>query len=163
MIVRGHRKLPFLCCIGFICLLAVWHQSPWTTTRVYERLTLLKDVDIQQSIPSGAENGMWKAWSGRPSLPKVVNPELVAGNTGSMKPQELLESETPARPWVTVPSNSILHASLPQDASSWPKDIKEYVKGMLEWDRPNWEGHWPPFADYVNKEYDPNRWERFDL
>ncbi|KAF2743510.1 hypothetical protein M011DRAFT_430883, partial [Sporormia fimetaria CBS 119925] len=37
------------------------------------------------------------------------------------------------------------------------------MKQMLEWPRPTWEGHWPPFKDYVDREYDPNRWEYFPL
>ena len=41
-------------------------------------------------------------------------------------------------------------------------DWTSYVKGMLKWPRPSWEGHWPPFSDYIGKEYDPNRWEYFD-
>jgi len=43
----------------------------------------------------------------------------------------------------------------------WPTNLKEYMKEMLDWDRPSWQGHWPPFQDYVDKAYDPNRWERF--
>ena len=162
-IVRGYRKLALLCCIGFICSLAVWWQSPWTTTHLYERLTLLGDVETQQSLPSGDEIGVWKPWRGRPSVPKVVKPELSVGVSGSMEPQERLGLERPAPPWVTGLLNSASNASVPQDAPSWPKDLKEYIKGMLKWDRPNWQGHWPPFADYVDKEYDPNRWERFAL
>ncbi|KAF2727840.1 hypothetical protein EJ04DRAFT_593844 [Polyplosphaeria fusca] len=45
----------------------------------------------------------------------------------------------------------------------FPADWKAYMKAMLQWPRPNWNGHWPPFGDYKNMEYDPNRWENFDL
>ena len=37
------------------------------------------------------------------------------------------------------------------------------MKKMLDWGRPTWDGHWPPFNDYVDKEYDPNRWEQFPM
>ena len=44
------------------------------------------------------------------------------------------------------------------------EELKNYVKNILSrWGRPTWNGHWPPFADYVDKEYDPNRWEKFPL
>jgi hypothetical protein len=42
-------------------------------------------------------------------------------------------------------------------------DWKKYMEGMLKWPRPNWDGHWPPFEDYVDKQYDPNRWEQFPM
>ncbi|KAH7134982.1 hypothetical protein B0J11DRAFT_148814 [Dendryphion nanum] len=43
-------------------------------------------------------------------------------------------------------------------------ELKSYVKSLLRsWGRPTWDGHWPPFADYADKEYDPNRWEKFAI
>jgi hypothetical protein len=42
-------------------------------------------------------------------------------------------------------------------------DIEEYMKDMLIWQRPeNKDGHWPPYQDYIGRNYDPNRWEAFD-
>lgn len=42
------------------------------------------------------------------------------------------------------------------------QDSKTYMEGMLDWSRPNRQGHWPPYEDYVDRKYDPNRWEEFD-
>jgi hypothetical protein len=164
MVVRSHRKLVLLSCLGFAFLLGAWHRSQWTTMNVYERLTHVKGAG-KYSIQYGNENGAGRKWFDGLSIPKVMNSELAAGGTGTVDSQEPLERENfPSTPWwVTVPSKSNSNASRPQDAPSWPKDLKRYMSGMLKWDRPNWEGHWPPFADYVDKEYDPNRWEQFEL
>lgn len=40
----------------------------------------------------------------------------------------------------------------------------EYMKDMLDWSRPEHRnGHWPAYEDYVDADYDPNRWEGFKL
>jgi hypothetical protein len=41
-------------------------------------------------------------------------------------------------------------------------DVKEYMDAVLNWERPiSEDGHWPPYRDFVGKDYDPNRWEGF--
>lgn len=45
-----------------------------------------------------------------------------------------------------------------------PVERAEYMQDMLDWSRPEHRnGHWPPYEDYVDKDYDPNRWEGFKL
>lgn len=40
----------------------------------------------------------------------------------------------------------------------------EYMQDILDWSRPEHRnGHWPPYEDYIDKDYDPNRWEGFKL
>lgn len=42
-------------------------------------------------------------------------------------------------------------------------DVDEYMKDLLIWQRPeNKDGHWPPYRDFIGRDYDPNRWEAFD-
>jgi hypothetical protein len=42
--------------------------------------------------------------------------------------------------------------------------VDEYMGDILRWERPNErEGHWPPYKDFINRDYDPNRWEGFQL
>lgn len=41
--------------------------------------------------------------------------------------------------------------------------MADYMKKMLDWERPTGAGHWPPYNDFVNTDYDPNRWEAFDM
>jgi hypothetical protein len=52
-----------------------------------------------------------------------------------------------------------MNRTRPATEATW----RRYMKNMLKWPRPNWNGHWPPFGDYIGKEYDPNRWEHFDM
>ena len=40
-------------------------------------------------------------------------------------------------------------------------EIGEYLRDLLRWQRPSRGDHWPPYADYKDKDYDPNRWEAF--
>jgi hypothetical protein len=39
--------------------------------------------------------------------------------------------------------------------------IGEYLRDLLRWQRPNRGDHWPPYNDYKDRDYDPNRWEAF--
>jgi hypothetical protein len=46
--------------------------------------------------------------------------------------------------------------------SKWSVAFDEYMRDILKWDRPNEkDGHWPPYRDFKNRDYDPNRWEGF--
>ena len=44
-----------------------------------------------------------------------------------------------------------------------PSNMQDYIQEMLQWPRPTWDGHWPGFGDYIDKDYDPNRWEEFSV
>lgn len=38
------------------------------------------------------------------------------------------------------------------------------MANMLKWNRPGkGNNHWPPYGDYHHSDYDPNRWEGFDM
>ncbi|THY80515.1 hypothetical protein D6C93_09875 [Aureobasidium pullulans] len=39
------------------------------------------------------------------------------------------------------------------------KELQAKIKEFIQWDRPNKGSHWPGYGDYVDKDYDPNRWE----
>lgn len=39
------------------------------------------------------------------------------------------------------------------------KELQAKIQEFIQWDRPNKGGHWPGYGDYVDKDYDPNRWE----
>jgi hypothetical protein len=121
MIIRSFHPLAVLVCMSLVCLIGVWHQSPWTTADVYERLSSFK---IENEKP--------------------------------------LQDETSTPPWISASDAEEGNTSIPQKAPWWPQDLKAYVQAMMKWERPTWTGRWPPYADYVDKAYDPNRWEAFD-
>ncbi len=58
------------------------------------------------------------------------------------------------------------HGSIPAaegNAGDDRPDVEEYMRDMLIWERPeNRDGHWPPYRDFVSRDYDPNRWETFE-
>jgi hypothetical protein len=158
MLVRSPRRLAFFSLVAFVCIIAVLQQSPWASTSVYEQLPLFysspsSPTPSPDSRPSSSPNSSLEnnpnVASGRPQDQEVVDAELQ--NTGT--------SNKPLPPWTTASSKpSPLDYSPPQ-----PTNLKEYMKEMLNWRRPSWDGHWPPFLDYVDKEYDPNRWEEFEM
>jgi len=66
------------------------------------------------------------------------------------------KSYGPEKPSSTIP--------LPSPPTELAVQRDEYLKDMLDWSRPEHRnGHWPPYEDYVDKDYDPNRWEGFKL
>jgi hypothetical protein len=136
MLVRATRKVLFT--LSFIVLALVWsHHKSWTPSSVYHPLSLLKNV---------RPNAMENATSVQPAAEGVLKVENYP--------------PTPTGPpWAA-------HTTDPYPRQKKPSkflDMKKYMKDMLQWDRPTWEGHWPPFGDYVDKGYDPNRWEQFEM
>ncbi|KAF2191984.1 hypothetical protein K469DRAFT_719047 [Zopfia rhizophila CBS 207.26] len=133
MLIRSPRKLAFLSLFAFIFILVVLHQSPWASSNVYEQLPLFHS-------PKPHHDGS--------TTPDVVDAELQSGTTSKPSPA-----------WTTGSSKT---SPLDYASSPRPTNLKQYMKDMLSWNRPSWHGHWPPFGDYINKGYDPNRWEAFD-
>jgi hypothetical protein len=39
------------------------------------------------------------------------------------------------------------------------KELQAKIKEFIQWDPPDKSDHWPGYGDYVDKDYDPNRWE----
>ncbi|KAF2467795.1 uncharacterized protein BDR25DRAFT_316432 [Lindgomyces ingoldianus] len=139
MLVRSPRKLVFLSLVAFIFILAVLQQSPWAASNVYEQLPLF------QSPTPPHENGSGDA----------------SGSKSSDGPDKARVGGKPSVPWaIDGGKTNPLDLGVPEPR---PTDLKEYMKNMLNWTRPTWNGHWPPFGDYVDKDYDPNRWEEFEM
>ncbi|KAJ4293318.1 hypothetical protein N0V90_008600 [Kalmusia sp. IMI 367209] len=112
----------------------------------------------QNHIPSddASEAGPASIQSLSPNI--LLEPLLAAGATKHSKPEEPLISQNLALPWRAQPEkdNSLDYQPVQ------PQNLTAYMKEMLDWNRPNWDGHWPPFKDYEHMDYDPNRWEEFD-
>lgn len=188
MLVRSPRKLVFLAFAAFFFVLLVLRQSPWVdgTALVYEQIPLwhagekggaANQGQDELTSQTGNENG-----NGNPNVndigntvseggksnadedksSSVVDAELSAGGAPSTGVSTVVpEDEEPSKvtpPWVSDSSKGS-----PLDYTPKPTDLKKYLREMLNWNRPSWNGHWPPFNDYVDKEYDPNRWEQFDM
>ena len=156
----------------------VLQQSPWARSDVYEHVRAfgvgmekslgaipgmrhdrlqahLGDGDAKIADGNGGKEGEQKEEKTKDA---VILPSAVA------IPKEVSTSAaaTPTQthpPWVTDPARTA-PVSPP---TSRPTNIKEHMQSLLKWDRPNWGGHWPPFDVYIDKGYDPNRWEQFDM
>ena len=49
--------------------------------------------------------------------------------------------------------------------STLPYDQQQaYMQDMLHWNRPGHvDGHWPDYEAFEHQDYDPNRWEGFEM
>lgn len=167
MFVRSPRRFAILACIAFVFIFAVLQQSPWAQEQAYQRIPLF---DLVGRPPDGSRTTLETtheqapledAWQHaipkpKPSPSAVVNVALPPPAVMSKAPVDKTE---PQPPWVTAPSRTA--SFIPPTPR--PSNMREYMRKMLKWPRPSWDGHWPPFGDYINKAYDPNRWEQFDM
>lgn len=167
MLVRSPRRFAILSFIAFALIFTVLQQSPWTQPKVYEQLPLF-DLGSRPPDQSPIEDGIQAysedAWQHAVPFvtPAVTDGELVASRPGLSSHMVSVPNSQPTKsspPWVTAPS---LTASFVPPTPR-PLSMKEYMKEMLKWSRPTWDGHWPPFKEYIDKAYDPNRWEQFDM
>lgn len=169
MLFRSPRRFAILTFVSFVFIVAVLQQSPWVNQKVYARISLfssgtskpnqepIHSQDTDQSLPQR----LGDFWHQPPptATPTAIDVELVAGGTGSNPVIVPVADSKPNPPWVTAPSRTASFVP----PTPRPTNVKDYIIKMLQWSRPSWNGHWPPFEDYVDKEYDPNRWEQFDM
>ncbi|KAF2200918.1 hypothetical protein GQ43DRAFT_472274 [Delitschia confertaspora ATCC 74209] len=156
MLVRSPRRLALLALFSFLLILLIVHQSPWVGgSNVYEQLPLFKserpDLDVSTTAGVGAFDS---------ATQDVADEHLKAEAEATVKLKDAGSNSGPRPPWTTTTTSK----PSPLDyQEKRPGSLKQYMLEMLDWNRPSWGGHWPPFGDYVNKEYDPNRWEEFDV
>jgi hypothetical protein len=176
MFFRSPRRFAIFSFVTLLFICVVLRQSPWAQEKVYERISLynLERQPAEQELlheTHEPQAPLEDAWQHALPMPgahpssvqahqatgpaKVVPPPMET----SREPAPKSKSSKPYPPWVTAPSRT--GSFIPPTPR--PTNMKEYVKKMLKWPRPSWDGHWPPFQDYVNKAYDPNRWEHFDM
>lgn len=193
MLVRSPRRFAILSFVAFIFIFAVLQESPWAKQNVYEqlpplfksgssRLNLTEVIGLesdklqahledawQYAIPASTPVAAGKEEDKKEPVPTpiAIDAGLVAGGADAGAPIVSIEDAKPIAtkvsdaqpPWVTDASRTEPIAP----TFSRPANVKEYIQKMLKWSRPSWDGHWPPFRDYINKAYDPNRWEQFEM
>lgn len=179
-----------LACFAFVFIFVVLQQSPWAHKNVYEPIkmfsaesrpweripglsndrlqTHLEDEEASRDgVPATESSSREKeeAWQHAVPSPPASHKEegILAEELKAEHPNTSVEIPTPATrahpPWVTEPARK----EPKRPPYSRPKNMKDRLQSILRWNRPTWEGHWPPFRDYVDKAYDPNRWEQFDM
>lgn len=87
--------------------------------------------------------------------PKVIAVDHTSTSSHSSSASSSTSHSTSA---TTAASESDKASISPIEHSSY-SEIQEKIKEFIQWDRPDTPGHWPGYGDYVNKDYDPNRWE----
>jgi len=174
MFVRSPRRFAILSSLAFVFIFALLQQSPWAHEKVYERMPLFDlgrrptDQELLHEGQGASQAHLDDAWQHAVPLPGAkptitLPPPMVVSHEPVKEPvKEPAATPTKTKtypPWVTAPSR--VGSFIPP--FSRPSNMKKYLEKMLKWPRPSWDGHWPPFADYIDKAYDPNRWEEFDM
>jgi hypothetical protein len=160
MLVRSPRRFAILSFLALVFIIAVFQQSPWAQEKVYERMPVFdlgRTPANQELLPLESQSDAWNHAVPGPAAKPVPTGAANALTPPMMTPEPQSTKSYP--PWVTAPSRT--GSFIPPTPR--PSNMTEYMEKMLKWPRPSWDGHWPSFADYVDKAYDPNRWENFDM
>jgi hypothetical protein len=162
MLVRSPRRFAILACAAFAFIFIILQQSPWATERVYERIPLFKSDSRPNQSPISnpgeqVQAPIEDAW--QHAVPAATPSRVEDDKPVEASPTPVASSTKKLPPWVTAPSRTASYVP----PTPRPSNMKEYMQKMLNWGRPSWDGHWPPFSDYIDKEYDPNRWEQFPM
>jgi hypothetical protein len=136
MLLRSPRNLAFLSTVVLLFIFAVLRQSPWTAALSYEQIPLFtSSADFHKETPAAP------------------------GNDGSGYQTPVT---TPRLPWELGRKKSFVDGEADRNKTK-VSDWRSYLQEMLQWPRPNYNQHWPPFSEFIGKGYDPNRWEHFPL
>ncbi|KAL5401368.1 hypothetical protein PMIN06_011844 [Paraphaeosphaeria minitans] len=167
MVVRRPGRVALLLFVaGLAWFAVVATRSSWVRARAYVGQRVpgrgFAPVELEQQLERGrvgGEDGLGDGgfegadasfWGGR-----GVSTEDIGASEASV----LRTWTAAALPWETV---GRVGSKLDYEDVNLG-DEKKYMEGMLDWNRPSWVGHWPPFEDYIGRDYDPNRWEEFEL
>lgn len=139
-------------------MLAVYHEAPWTPSLPGEQIL----SGWQQHAGLFGHNTNTSGGSENSSSSRPSSNSWTSFLKPHFEPDPAPEPEQHLLPWqMDKGGNRSLIDGVKEDAEQ-VEDWDEYMKSMLDWDRPQRADHWPPYGEYVGKEYDPNRWEGFE-
>lgn len=159
------RSLTLLALVVCTYVLFTWSYS--STTRLSTKPDYIYDengyritttnVDQQEAVqtrpPPVKEKGQ--------DVVVVTSSRLASGpamaTAGLSSSDKMTKSiSKPARTYTA--SSDLPLATLP------PGQQRAYMQDMLHWNRPGHvDGHWPDYEAFQNEDYDPNRWEGFEM
>lgn len=155
MLIRSPRKLAIFSFFVFGIVLFFLHDAPWMT-KTMSRWSFSRQ-QLRLALFNG--DGSTAAEYGIAKQQQLGDSVYEDGSKSPVPPWKKLELE-----WQAGKKKSVVEGTedLNRTRLAGVEERKEYLREMLKWPRPQ-HGHWPPFGDYVDKEYDPNRWEEFSL
>ena len=146
MLVHSFRRqlvlLSFLAFFFFV----TFRESPYLNNPDYDELS---SGSLSSPSPDIAPENASKSTSQKSSAPNVVD----------------MPGERPSPPTMN-PETHLYSTGTVASSSKAPEQISksDYMVNMLKWNRPEKENnHWPPYGNYHHSDYDPNRWEGFDM
>ncbi|KAF2170801.1 hypothetical protein M409DRAFT_51057 [Zasmidium cellare ATCC 36951] len=154
------RRLALLAIIGFFITVFFLVQKPYdgVSGSSWSQDAQSEDESSREKTPLNPDHIV-------PFVPETYGPP----KDEILKPATtLLTSVKLAKP-TNIPSHSPVTADVSTTAPSEPPAQTwswEYTQGVIKswvktWPVPAIEGHWPPYEDYRDEDYDPNLWEGF--
>ncbi|KAF2448809.1 hypothetical protein P171DRAFT_461508 [Karstenula rhodostoma CBS 690.94] len=158
MIVRSPSRFALVLFVAVVGVVAVWQRSPWARARayVYQRVPVAAFAVPKQN-PMSIKDGRLNASTTRLEGLLLGGISTLRSEVGVLDVKKADETAAPP-PWETLEGKG---SRLDYEDVRVGEE-KKYMDEMMDWSRPSGVGHWPPFEDYVNKDYDPNRWEEFE-
>ena len=140
------RQLVLLSFLAFFFFVTFFRESPYLNNLDYDELSF---GPLSSPSPGIAPENPSKSASQKSSAPDVVD----------------MPEERPS-PTAMSPETHLYSTGTIAGSSKAPEPINklDYMANMLKWNRPGkGNNHWPPYGDYHHSDYDPNRWEGFDM
>ena len=146
MLVHSFRRQLVLLLFLAFFFFVTFRESPYLNNPDYDGLSF----DSLSSPSQGVAPGN----SSKPASQKLSVPDAVD------MPEER-PSPTTMNPKTHLYSTGTIASSF---KAPEPVNKLDYMANMLKWNRPGkGNNHWPPYGDYHHSDYDPNRWEGFDM
>ncbi|KAK4501457.1 hypothetical protein PRZ48_007266 [Zasmidium cellare] len=152
------RRLVLLALLGFLITVLFLAQKP------YNGLSASSWRENQQ-----AEDKKPPLLNPDHKVPFVPDPFEFPKELKSPKPAATLETSITPDKSTDIPTHSTVAANAststpsepPAQTWSW-QYTQDVIKSWVNtWPVPAIEGHWPPYEDYRDEDYDPNLWEGF--
>jgi hypothetical protein len=132
--------------LAFFFFVTFFRESPYLNNLDYDELSF---GPLSSPSPGVAPKNPSKPASQKSSAPDVVDMPEERPSPPAMNPETHLYSTGTIASFSKAPE---------------PINKLDYMANMLKWNRPGkGNNHWPPYGDYHHSDYDPNRWEGFDM
>jgi hypothetical protein len=160
MLARSPRNLAVLSFTVFFFVLVVYHQAPWSPSLANEQISLGWQLHAGVFGGEGGSHKNASLGAGKLSPDNSDTKPIYPLWTSDFESDP--DAEPSIFPWLTVKGKSKSLVDGVKEDSEPVENWGEYMNKMLDWDRPMLGNHWPPYWDYVGRNYDPNRWEGFE-
>lgn len=171
------RRLAVLTILVFLAIVVLVRNSTYSEYLPSYDLPTFSNAEVPQDTTTGSssfkedagKNGLWQEYKADDEKPQAVKapveeeyeekPQAVKHTTIAAAAASHSPVAPPSESASTSPTASGSTTKITPLQHSSYSEIQAKIKDFIQWDRPNTPNHWPGFGDYVDQDYDPNRWE----